>query len=242
MAAGAPDPEAWGLPPGSGFEPLSKSDPGAVLRGTGRNRGYVFRKTRRSEAALAWLDLLHAPVARAGLILLVPAPTVERARSWQGWTAEPYLSSRPLHPHRLSGLRAALRRMHDLGAGLPQRPGFAAARAVMTRGGGGDIDLSAMPRDVARACRMAWEPIPDQPLGLVHGALTPQSAGVAASGKLVLYDWDAARIDHPLFDAVAVGAADDPMAKRAALAYETARIWSTEPDRARTLAALLLSE
>jgi hypothetical protein len=231
-----PDPAAWGLPEFL-FEPLSGGARNIVLRGTGPiGEGYVFKSTQRSEGQLAWLSHLRAPLQAAGLMACLPRQTLSGAMADDGWIAEDYVPGRAVSEADLPRLRAQVAKLHSLSQSLPQRPGFSSARNLIGAGRGGDIDLSEMPSDLVAACRAAWDALPPGPLCAVHADLNPSNLAVSASGAFILYDWDEARLDLALFDRLALGMTDDPVAKRAGLAYEIANCWQREPQRARDLA------
>lgn len=233
-----PDPAAWGLPDFS-FEPLPGGHRNVVLRGTGDGGSYVFKRTRRTEAQLAWLDHVRAPLAQAGAIACLPHPTEDGTFAHRGWIAERFVPGRPVGAEDQSTLQGAIAALHQSTYGIPQRPGFASALDLLTQDLGGDIDLRAMPDDLVASCRAAWAALPDEAASVINADLNPSNLAVSSDGVLILYDWDEARVDRGLFDQVALGTCDDPMAKRAALAYEIASCWRLEPKRARTLAAKL---
>ena len=66
-------------------------------------------------------------------------------------------------------IAAELRRLHQVTAGWPQRPGFASTGDLLTANHGGDVDLTAMPADALAACRQAWAQLKDIPEAVVHG-------------------------------------------------------------------------
>jgi len=199
----------------------------------------VFKVTTRTEAQLAWLAGCAPTLRRAG----VSAPMPQRGEDGRfvqaGWTCEPFVRGRPLRYGEKTGLRSAIRRVHRQGFGLRQRPGFLNARAFLEAESGGDVDLSTMPRALVARLRAAFEGVPRKPLTLVHGGLGDANIAVRPWGQYVLYDWDAARLDHPLFDLVACGAIDNPVPGRAALAFEIATRWHRQRDYAMSLAERL---
>lgn len=230
-----PDPAAWGLPD-CAFEILKGGHRARVLRGSSASGDWVFKTTTRTEAQLAWLKRCAEFAQAAGMEAVVPHRTLDGTFSHAGWTAEPYVASRSLQAGERGRFRAMLRRLHKTAFGLEQRPGFLNARALLHDDRGGDIDFTAMPAPLVQRCRSAFAAIPSAPLTLVHGDLNPANVGVKPSGHIVVYDWDEARVDHPLFDMVAIGALHHGVPHRVATAFEVATCWKSEPERAMSLA------
>ncbi|MEL7114234.1 MAG: aminoglycoside phosphotransferase family protein [Pseudomonadota bacterium] len=236
-----PNPAAWGLPDCT-FERLHGGSRNVVLRGTGETRGYVFKSTTRTEAQLAWLWQLRPHLSKAGVIGCLPVPAIDSGFSHKGWTAEPFVAGRPLTDHERFDLADVIAGFHALTGAVPQRPGFASSWELLTKDIGGDVDLSLMPLDLVAECRSAWRRLSLSSSAVLHGDLYSENVAVADDGAFILYDWDEARVDHPCFDLAALGATADPVATRAALAFEIACCWQIEPDRAQRLAHRFMSE
>ncbi|MGX9356324.1 phosphotransferase family protein [Roseobacteraceae bacterium S113] len=234
----SPNPAAWGLPDFS-FEHLCGGARNTVIRGTGDGADYVFKTTRRTQEQLTWLLRLDAPLRAAGIARALPEPTLTGTLAHDGWTMERHVPGRALTAAERTRLRQTLRRLQRSAVDVPQRPGFRSARDLLTETRGGDIDLDPMPEATLRKCRAAWARVPSTPVTLCHGDLNGTNIAVAPWGQFVLYDWDEARVDHPLFDMVAIGALDHRVPRRAALAYEIATCWHLEPERAMSLAQQL---
>jgi len=234
-----PDPAAWGLPDFS-FEPLSGGHRNTVLRGVGPGSAYVFKTTTRSPQQLAWLARVKQPALEAGFVVALPQRTLSGAVAAAGWTMEPWVAGTPPGAGDLPRLRTAIASFHRRTIGMPQRPGFATARALLTEDRAGDVDLSQMPDTLQSMCRAAWAMLPEEQCCVIHADLNPSNILVTEAGRFALLDWDEARVDLPLFDRLALGETGDPQARCAALAFELATCWCIEPKRAHRLARMLV--
>lgn len=142
---------------------------------------------------------------------------------------------------------AAMRRLHHVSGGWPQRPGSRAAADLLTYEDGENVAVSAMPPDAVRRCRAAWASISHLPRTVVHG--DPRAGNIRIHrGQAVLLGWDEARVDVPVFDLVtlprwASGLQGDQWtdAVRASYAWEAANRWTVEPTYARRQLDLLRS-
>jgi aminoglycoside phosphotransferase (APT) family kinase protein len=138
-----------------------------------------------------------------------------------------------------------LRRLHQVTAGWPQRPGFASTGDLLTANHGGDMDLTAMPVDIdaVAACRQAWAQMKGVPEAVVHGDPGPSNIRIADEG-VGLLDWDEARVGHVDVDLAELPFTDLPpsrlsAARAAVTAWEAANSWIVEPSYARRRLALL---
>lgn len=229
-----PQPEAWGL---DGVpHPLQ----GGARNQVFRLNGHVFKSTRRSEAALAWLGPVQTAARAAGF--LVPRLLRSRRGRWseQGWTCETFIEARPSERGNLTRIVGQMARFHTATRDMAQRPGFASALALLDSPSGGDVDLSALPPDLAEACRAAWWAVRQGPVTVVHGDLNPSNLLWNKDNQPVLLDWDECRRDLILFDQVPLSESG-PAAEKAALAWEIACCWHVEPQRAKVLADVLLT-
>jgi Ser/Thr protein kinase RdoA (MazF antagonist) len=199
----------------------------------------VALRSRRSEASLDWeLDLVEH-LDRCGVVVPVPLPTRSGTRRVGGLTVRTGIHGRaPASDDDWRQVIRELKRLHELTANWPQRPGFASTRELLTVERGGDVDLSAMPRDAVAACRAAWAALPDTDRAhVIHG--DPGRPNIRISDVGVgLLDWDEARVDHAWLDLADLPIAALPpaqlaVAKRAATAWEAANGWIVEPDYAR---------
>jgi hypothetical protein len=235
---GPPDPAAWGLPDCT-LQALDASSGPTLYRTRGLRRDVLFRRATRSEDQTAWLGRCAPLLRQSSIAGPLPLARPEGPYLHGGWSCEPFLPGRPLRFGEQTGLRSAIRRVHRTAFGLAQRPGFLHARGFLTETRGGDVDLDGMPEALRAQLRAAFAEIPRRPLTLVHGSLGPRDVAVTPWGQYILYRWDHARLDHPLFDLVGVGALDNPVPVRAALAFDIARCWHRDPDCAMSLAARL---
>ncbi|MFL4470719.1 phosphotransferase enzyme family protein [Tateyamaria armeniaca] len=212
---------AWGL--SGDIVPLTGGHRNTALRvGT-----HVLKTTRRSEAALHWLGPVQDVAARCGLFAPRLIPSLSGTLCVEGWTCEPFCEGTETPPDDIAGQVAAL---HKRGHDLPQRPGFASARDLVSADRGGDIDLAEMPRDLVKALRAQWAQL-ERPETAIHADLNPTNILRDADGRVTLVDWDEARRDVALFDLA------DP-SHPARRAWEIACCWQIEPERARHLAHL----
>ena len=233
-----PRPEKWGI--SAELSPLFGGHRNTTLRSRGLEQNVVFKSTRRSPAAIGWLEAVHYHARQAGFIV----PYFIRSQSGQliedGWTCETYLDGQQIAQVDLPYIRSKLMMFHESASGLAQRPGFLSSVDLLHQSTGGDVDLSAMPEQVVRRCRDAWEAVADRREGVIHGDLNVGNVLRTADGQFALIDWDEARRDLLLYDLGHL-AADDEAGNRARLAWETACSWILEPAHARALAARLLN-
>lgn len=200
----------------------------------------VAKSTRRSAAALAWLDPVHGRAEAAGFVVPRLVFTRNGALVADGWTLERWLEGRPVEGDDIPRVRSALAAFHQLGAAIGQRPGFATTHELIRRDASGDVDLDDLPLELRAVCRDAWTALADMPLAAIHGDLSRDNILIAADGRPILLDWDEARRDATAFDWGALGEGCEPAPlARARLAYEVACCWKIEPVRARALAARL---
>lgn len=203
----------------------------------------VAHLSRRSPASLGWQVRLMDHLAAHGLVVPALIPALDGRSHVDGVTVERWLGGRPPGPADWPTVVAALRRLHEVTAGWPQRPGFASTRELITMQRGGDVDLSLMPASAVAACRQAWASLAGTPQAVVHG--DPGPANVRITGDCAgLLDWDEARVDHTDLDLADVpGEALPPAclaaARLAVRAWEAASGWATEPSYARRQLALL---
>ncbi|WP_114908221.1 phosphotransferase enzyme family protein [Ornithinimicrobium murale] len=220
--------------------PLTGGHRNVVLRGRLGADLVVIRHSGRSQASLQWefdlLEHLHAHGVQVPRIM----PTTDGPLHVGGWHVQPLIEGR--HPdgseRDAAALRAALRRVHSTTAGWPQRPGARSARELLATDRGADVDLRCMPEELRHAIRAAWAAVAPHDRCAVHGDAGGGNALLLPGGGCALLDWDEARVDDPLFD---LADPDDPQQARAALAWEIATCWLTEPDYARSLVPRLRS-
>ena len=241
MRPGRPPADLWGL---NDFclEPVQGGHRNTVLRTTGTGPARVFKSTRRSEAAIAWLGPVLDAAEASGFVVARPIPSHRGRLVEAGWTCEPALEGAPFRPDDLPRIAPLLSAFLGRTRGLPQRPGFRSTAQLLHVPRGGDVDLTAMPPALVAACRKAWRGISTVPHAAVHGDLGAQNLLWCADDRPVLFDWDEARRDAPLLDLIQVRA-DRPMRAHdhAHMAWEIACCWRYEPTRARALARRFLA-
>lgn len=199
----------------------------------------VAKTNRRTAAQLEWLLPLQQAARDAGFVVPALLRSADGALSAQGLTLEPFIDGRPAQQANMAALLPRLQALHRTTITLPQRPGFASARELISAGGGGDIDMGLLPPDLAQACRAAWMRLTGAECA-IHGDLSPANVLLTPEGPALL-DWDEARRDLPIFDTMACRS-PSPAQARAHLAWEVATCWQHEPDRARALACDLLAQ
>lgn len=205
-----------------------------------RGRDVVVRQTSRPAATLAWeLDLLaHLAAEGVGVPLLVP--TRDGRRHVDGVTVLEHVPGEP-PGSRGDWNRVAdtLLMLHAAAGGWTQRPGFASSQYLLTHQRGGDVRLDLMPTDVVELVRRAWSAVQHGQTTVVHG--DPGAANIRIhGGRVVLLDWDEARVDVPWFDLAGLPTdmqLPEGLERRdvetAGIAWEAATCWTTEPEYAR---------
>jgi Ser/Thr protein kinase RdoA (MazF antagonist) len=128
--------------------------------------------------------------------------------------------------------------VHRLTVGWPQRPGFATSQELQTTDRGGDVRLDLLPSGATGLVRAAWRPIATGTECVVHGDVGGGNV-LVHDDRVILLDWDEARVDVPWFDyaflpdEVAVPSpVDRETLATAGLAWEVATCWAPEPDYA----------
>lgn len=233
----------WGQPVVIG--PLGGGNRNTVLEIRLGQRRLVARRSRREPASLDWEIALLDHLADHGLRVPAVVPSLDGRRHVEGVTVQTWLDGTPPGPGDWPAVIAVLRRLHELTAGWPQRPGFASTRELLTADHGGDVNLSAMPADAVAACRHAWARLAGGTEAVVHGDPGPANIRVSNAGIGVL-DWDEARVDYTDLDLAELPGSDlSParlsVAQTAATAWEAANGWVVEPSYARRQLALLRS-
>lgn len=92
--------------------PLLGSHRNKVFRTTGLKQEVVFKTTRRSPAAIAWLEAVHRCARHAGFVV----PRLFRSRNGKlvenGWTCEGFLVGDNIKPEELPNIRPQLLLFH----------------------------------------------------------------------------------------------------------------------------------
>lgn len=203
----------------------------------------VARRSRRGPGSLDWELALLDHLARNGLRVPVPVPALDGRRHVDGVVVLTWLDGTPPGPGDGPAVAATLRRVHQLTADWPQRPGSASTTTLLTAERGGDVDLRAMPATAAADCRQAWAGLAGTPQAVVHGDAGPGNIRVTPAGAGLL-DWDEARVDSTDLDLAELTAGGLPAgrlsaARLASTAWEAASGWITEPAYARRQLELL---
>ncbi len=235
-----PPTHLWGVT--APVTPLLGGHRNKAFRTLGLDRDFVFKTTRRNPASIAWLLPVTDLAAQSGFI--VPHPIASKAGHIieHGWTCEPFIRGEPFRPEDMPSIAPPLARFHEASTGIKQRPGFRAAANLIHHDRGGDIDLRAMPADIAALCRESWAQLAAQPTCVVHGDLNPANLIRTDDDRIALLDWDECRVDVTMFDDFQTGVNNaDPATQMASLAWEIACSWRLEPDYAANLAKKLLA-
>jgi Ser/Thr protein kinase RdoA (MazF antagonist) len=208
-------------------------------------RRVVVRRSRRPPASLAWEADLLDHLARNAMRVPAVVPALDGRRHIDGVMVQTWLDGRPPEPADWPAVTAFLRRLHQVTATWPQRPGFASTRDLLTTDQGGDVDLSAMPADAVADCRRAWARLDGSPQAVVHGDPGAANIRISPAGAGLL-DWDEARVDYTDLDLAELPGSELllprlTLAREAATAWEAANGWIIEPAYARHQLELLRS-
>ncbi len=232
---------AWGRPEVTGA--LGGGNRNTVLELRLGGQRLVARRSRRSAASLDWEACLLDHLARSGLRVPAVVPSLDGRRHIGGVMVQTWLEGTPPGEADWPAVAVFLRRLHEVTAGWPQRPGFASTRELLIADQGGDVDLSVMPASAVALCRRAWAGLTGRPEAVVHGDPGPANIRVSAAGPGRL-DWDEARADYTDLDLAELPGDQLPparlaAARTAATAWEAANGWVAEPSYARRQLALL---
>ncbi len=228
-----PRTEYWGV--AAELRPLTGGHRNAAFRTLGLRRDVVFKSTRRSPAAIAWLLSVHDRARDAGFVV----PRLLESRHGNlvedGWTCETFIQGRNLGASELPGIRPLIEEFHEAAAGLMQRPGFLSSVSLLYSGSGGDVNLDAMPEEIVFRCREAWRAVSNRREAVIHGDLNTGNVLKVKDGRFALLDWDESRRDLVLFDLGQLQA-DDEAGRQARLCWEVACSWLVEPEHAKVVA------
>jgi Ser/Thr protein kinase RdoA (MazF antagonist) len=196
----------------------------------------VGRLGSRSDADLAWEAALLQHLDREGLAVPVPIPTRDGRLFADGLMVMTYMEGGP--PETEADWRRvadAVRELHRLTKGWPQRPGWRSSTDLLRAKTGTRIDLNAMPPEAVVRCRAAWARLAGRETCVVHG--NPNSPGNVrmTATQLALIDWDESHVDVPDLDLGSLpgnatgleGSALD-IAWQASAAWEAAVCWDDE--------------
>jgi Ser/Thr protein kinase RdoA (MazF antagonist) len=232
---------AWG--PLTVVGPLAGGHRNAVLELRRGAERLVARQSRRSPASLGWEVELLDHLSQQGLCVPRIIPSTDGRRHIGGVVVQSWLAGTPPGQGDWPAVAVTLRRLHELTAGWPQRPGFASTQDLLTAGRGGDVDLAAMPAGAVADCRRAWRQLAGCAEAVVHGDPGPANIRMTRHGAGLL-DWDEARVDCVLLDLADLPGSDLPpaelaRARLAVTAWEAASGWHREPSYARRQLTLL---
>src|SRR5256885_506930 len=192
----------------------------------------VGRLGARSDADLAWETELLQHLDREGLTVPVPIPTTDGRLFADGLVVMTYMEGGPPEtPADWRRAADALRRLHRLTQGWPQRPGWRSSADLLHAQSGTKIDLGAMPPEAVARCRAAWARLAGRPTCVGHGDPNAGNPRVTAS-RVALIDWDEAHVDAPDLDlalphnAAGLDAAALDIAAQASAAWEAAVCWN----------------
>src|SRR5215212_5644503 len=205
----------------------------------------VGRLGARSDADLAWETELLRHLDQEGLTVPAPIPTTDGRLFADGLVVMTYVEGGP--PETEADWRRvadALRQLHRLTRGWPQRPGWRSSIDLLHAETGTKVDLGAMPREGVERCRAAWARLAGRQTCVVHGDPNPGNIRMTAD-RVALIDWDESHVDVPDLDLVlphtAAGLDDGAydLAAQARAAWEAAACWDptgTDPFAANRLA------
>lgn len=213
-------------------EPLPGGVRNRVLLARRGSQHLVVRRSGRSRETLDWeLDLLEF-LSERGIGVPRTVPADDGRRHADGLLVQMYVNGRAPTERDWPAVVTALRRVHELTVGWPQRPGFASSRALLTLPQGGDVDLDAMPMHAVELVRSAWRRLDDELDCVVHGDAGGNNI-LVERGRIVLLDWDESRVDLPAFDFAHLPIDRDAALITAGIAWEAATCWVVEPEYAR---------
>jgi len=106
-------------------------------------------------ASLAWEADLLDHLSRNGPRAPAVVAALDGRRHIDGVMVQTWLDGTPPGTAHWPAVTAFLRRLHQITATWPQRPGSASTSDLLTAERGGDVDLSAMPADAVTDCRRA---------------------------------------------------------------------------------------
>lgn len=237
------DAEAW-----SGLEllePLSGGNRSVVWRGRMLGEAVAVRRSRRSDASLAWeLDLL-ADLHRLGFRVPVAVASEDGRHSVDGVVVQTWLTGRaPTTADDWTLVAGELQRLHGATMHRPQRPDCCTVRDIASLRRSVDADMDALPAEVAGRIEAVFAEFGDAPTAVVHGDPSPDNIRIDEHGVVGLIDWDESRVDLTWHDLSNLGTrvlddVDHERAERLSHAWEAVNGWTAEPEYARRRLALL---
>ncbi|MEV6302217.1 aminoglycoside phosphotransferase [Actinoplanes sp. NPDC051861] len=217
------------------IEPLSGGVANDVWSVRVGGRLAVGRLGSRSDADLAWETALLQHLDRAGLAVPVPVATTDGRLFVDGLVVMTYVEGGPPEtPDDWRRAAEALREVHRLTRGWPQRPGWRSSTDLLHAERGTRVDLTAMPAEGVARCRAAWARLAGRQTCVVHGDSNNLGNVRVTTERVALIDWDEAHVDVPDLDLVLPGNAaglDDrayDIAAQASAAWEAAVCWDDD--------------
>lgn len=203
------------------------------------DRRVVARLGSRAHEDLAWETELVGFLAASGLSVPALVPALDGRPFVDGLVVMELVEGRqPESPEDWRMVAHYLERLHELARGWRQRPGWASSSNLVTVDAGTSIDLRAMPAEAVVRCRAAWSRLAGVERTVIHGDPNPGNVRIDGD-RVVLIDWDEARVDASELDlvlphnAAGLDAAQLAAASQASSAWEAAVCWQAEPDYAR---------
>jgi len=199
-----------------------------------RGRLAVARLGSRRDADLAWEAALLQHLDRNGMAVPVPIATTDGRLFADGLMVITYMEGGP--PASEADWRRvadALRQLHRLTEGWPQRPGWRSSTDLLHADTGTRIDLTAMPPEGVARCRAAWARLAGRQTCVVHGDPNPRNIRMTAT-RVALIDWDESHVDVPDLDlalprnAAGLDEGAYDTAAQASAAWEAAVCWDDE--------------
>jgi Ser/Thr protein kinase RdoA (MazF antagonist) len=191
----------------------------------------VGRLGKRCDADLSWETELLRHLDRQGMAVPVPIPTTDGRHFADGLVVMTYVEGGP--PETEADWRRvadALRQLHRVTHGWPQRPGWRSSTDLLHTETGTKVDLAAMPPEGVVRCRAAWARLTGREQCVVHG--DPNSGNIRMTAdRVALIDWDESHVDVPDLDLAlphnAAGLDGDThdAAAQARAAWEAAVCW-----------------
>jgi Ser/Thr protein kinase RdoA (MazF antagonist) len=224
----------WGVD-AARIEPLSGGVANDVWGVRVYGRLAVARLGSRGDADLAWETELLRYLDRVSLTVPLPIPTADGRLFAGGLVVMTYVEGTP--PETGDDWRSvadALRRLHRLTRGWPQRPAWRSSTDLLHAETGTKVDLGAMPPEGVARCRAAWARLAGRETCVVHGnPSNPGNVRVTAHG-VALIDWDEAHVDAPDLDlapphnAAGLDEGAYDIAAQVSAAWEAAVCWDDE--------------
>lgn len=194
----------------------------------------VGRLGKRSDADLAWETDLMLHLDNEGLAVPVPIPTMDGRNCADGLVVMCYLDGEPPETEAdWQRVAATLRRVHEVTAGWPQRPGWLGSSDLLSSEQGTKVDLTEMPAEAVARCRAAWSGLVGRPTSVVHGDPNPGNI-LMTPERVALIDWDEAHVDAVELDlvlphnAAGLNEATHDLAAQASAAWEAAVCWDDD--------------